>query len=88
MLGPYLEQTRLLSFAEIAYCSVSFAGNDRNQNPELPWLVANSSILLSAEAEFPLILIRNPSWLGWDGFAGSIGNAPKKAELKCCWFRV
>lgn len=61
MSGPYLEQTWLFSFAEIAYCSVSFAGDDRNQDPKLPWLVANSSISLSAEAEFPHILIRNLS---------------------------
>ena len=63
MSGPYLEQTRLFSFAEMAYCSVSFAGDDRNQNPKLPCLVAISSILLSAEAEFPHILIRSLSWL-------------------------
>lgn len=45
------------------YCSVSFGGDDRNQNPELPRLVAISRLFLSAEAEFLHTLIRNLSWL-------------------------
>lgn len=61
--GLILNKLDFFSFAEIAYCSISFAGDDRNQDPKLPWLVANSSISLSAEAEFPHILITNLSWL-------------------------
>lgn len=43
--------------------SVSFGGDDRNQNPKLPQLVVILSPFLSAEAEFLHTLIRNLSWL-------------------------
>lgn len=74
MSGPYLEET----------CSVSFVGHDRNQDPKLLWLVAISSVSLSAEAGFPYILIENFCWLEWNGFTGSIGNAPKEAVFTSC----